>query len=114
TALGTLQAFSLITSEKGGAVLEMHRLVQLSTQKWLELQGSITKWQEEALRLLSEKFPQGNYEDWVTCEALSPHVQVVVGYVFRSNSCQLQRASILNNVSWYDKELGRYVAAYEK
>ena len=55
TALGTLQAFSLITSEKGGAILEMHRLVQLSTQKWLELQGGITRWQEEALRILSEK-----------------------------------------------------------
>lgn len=37
TALGTLQAFSLVTSEKGGSTLEIHRLVQVATQRWLEL-----------------------------------------------------------------------------
>ena len=39
TALGMLQAFSLVTSEKGGVSFEIHRLVQVSTQRWLELRS---------------------------------------------------------------------------
>jgi hypothetical protein len=39
TAIGTLKAFSLVTAEKGGASFEIARLVQVSTQKWLDLQG---------------------------------------------------------------------------
>ena len=35
TALGVLQAFSLISAEKGTESFEMHRLVQLSLQRWL-------------------------------------------------------------------------------
>ena len=35
TAMGTLQAFSLITAERAGESFEMHRLVQLSTQQIL-------------------------------------------------------------------------------
>ena len=56
-ALGTLQAFSFITVEKGGTDFEMHRLVQLSIQHWLELEGTINQWQEEALVPISEIFP---------------------------------------------------------
>jgi hypothetical protein len=37
TALGTLQAFSLIATKKGGEGFEIHRLVQVSTQRWLKL-----------------------------------------------------------------------------
>jgi len=33
-ALGTLQAFSMITAEKGEDIFEIHRLVQLSVQRW--------------------------------------------------------------------------------
>jgi hypothetical protein len=51
TALGTLQAFSLVAAEKGEASFEIHRLVQVSTQKWLELQGETAKWREEALKV---------------------------------------------------------------
>ena len=36
-AVGTLQAYSLIKTEKGGESFEVHRLVQLSTQRWLSL-----------------------------------------------------------------------------
>jgi hypothetical protein len=43
TALRTLQAFSLVTAEKTSENLEIHRLVQLSTQKWLKNKGKITQ-----------------------------------------------------------------------
>lgn len=37
TALGTLQAFALITAGVGGAGYEIHPLVQLATRNWLEI-----------------------------------------------------------------------------
>jgi hypothetical protein len=103
TALGTLQAFSLVTVEKGGASLEIHRLVQVSTQSWLELQSEIAKWQEEALKVLTAAFPSGNYGTWMTCEALSPHAQAVTQYAFTSNVNLLQCAELLHNMSSYYK-----------
>ena len=56
TALGTLQAFSLIAVEKGGTTFEIHRLVQISVQRWLEFQGETAKWQVEALKVLRAAF----------------------------------------------------------
>ncbi|MCJ1262558.1 hypothetical protein MMC22_002428 [Lobaria immixta] len=78
TALGTLQAFSLISSDKKGEAFEMHRLVQLSTLKWLEMQNEKPKWQERALGLLSANFPNGRFETWETCALYLPHVMIVI------------------------------------
>lgn len=56
SAIGTLQAFSLIRVETGGETFSMHRLVQLSTQNWLEMQSTLGDYQEEAVKMLSAKF----------------------------------------------------------
>jgi len=37
----------------------MHRLVQLSTQNWLEMQSTLGDYKEEAVKMLSAKFPDG-------------------------------------------------------
>jgi hypothetical protein len=114
TALGTLQAFSLIAAEKGGESFEIHRLVQVSTQRWLELQSETAKWREEALKVLTAAFPSGDYRTWVTCETLSPHAQVVARYIFTSNQNLLQHARLLHKMSSYDMEQGQYNLAYER
>ena len=114
TALGMLQAFSLIAAKKGGESFEIHRLVQVSTQKWLEHQGEMAKWREEALKVLTVAFPSGDYGIWVTCETLSPHAQAVAQYIPTSDQNLLQRAKLLHNMSSYDKEKGRYNLAYER
>jgi tetratricopeptide (TPR) repeat protein len=108
TALGTLQAFSLIGIEKGGTNYEIHRLVQLSTQNWLELQDTKARWQDEALELLAERFPSGEYGTWNECEVLSPHAQVAIGYMSTTRSHLLQHAKLLDSLARYDKTQGRY------
>jgi len=114
-AIGTLKAFSLITEEKDGAIFNIHRLVQLSTQNWLRLQHTLVEWQEKALNAVFANCPlDGRYEDWATWETISPHVQVVLEYVFRTESCQLKRASILHKASSCCNEQGQYGAAYER
>ena len=78
TALGTLQAFSLISSNKTGEAFEMHRLVQLSTLRWLEMQNEKLNWQNEALRLLSASFPRAEFETWEICALYLPHAMIVI------------------------------------
>ena len=56
TALGTLKAFSLIKEEQKGEVYVMHRLVQLSTQLWLESRKTLSEWQEKAMDIIEQQF----------------------------------------------------------
>ena len=111
SALGTLLAFSLITAETGGTSFEMHRLVQLSTRKWLEFQGEIMYWQQEALLVLSREFPNGEYKTWAACETLSPHAQTVLQYT-PPESNLTARAALLRNMAEYELERGQYEVAF--
>lgn len=73
-AVGMLKAFSMIKAESGDKVFSTHRLVQLATQRWLELEGEIDKWQEVALDSVCRCIPQTLYnQDWREWETISPH-----------------------------------------
>lgn len=112
SALGTLQNFSLIGAQRGGADFEMHRLVQLSLQRWLR--GSREKWQCEVIAVLSQRFPVGDYVNWKECEKLSPHAQTVLAYTDASEQGTLQRAQILYNLARFDGEQSRYQMAEQR
>ena len=74
-AIGTLKAFSMIKAESGDKVFSTHRLVQLATQRWLEVEGEIDKWQEIAFRSVCGCIPQTVFKrDWREWETISPHV----------------------------------------
>ncbi|KAK2021824.1 TPR-like protein, partial [Colletotrichum zoysiae] len=60
-ALGTLKAFSFI-SEAKGRTIDMHRLVQLVTRKWLENHGRLAQYVGDALHVLTRAYPQGVYD----------------------------------------------------
>jgi hypothetical protein len=84
-AIGILIAYSFVAAEEeGGTTFTMHPLVQLSMRKWLAIHGEMEKRTEEALSLLSAKFPVGVYGNWKICEALQPHADTVLGYRYTS------------------------------
>ena len=114
TALGVLQAFSLISAEDGGSGYEMHRLVQLATRKWLEMQGTKEKWQEKALLVLADIFPNGRFESWATCESLLPHAQMVTQYKNAKEGCPEEFAHLLTNIACFDMRQGRYEIAHTR
>lgn len=87
----------------------MHRLIQLSVQKWLMLQKVIEEWQEKALSTVSRSCPShGEYEYWTAWEAVNPHIQIVKGYAVSTNSALLHRASMLSREAVYQKTQGRH------
>ena len=111
TALGILQAFSLISVGNGGSEYEIHRLVQLATRRWLEMQGTKVKWQERALLVLANMFPVGEFENWTVCESLMPHAQTVSEYEYVNEACLEQFAHLLMNMAYFDSLQGRYEIA---
>ncbi|KAI9779071.1 MAG: hypothetical protein M1839_007737 [Geoglossum umbratile] len=46
--------------------------------------------------------------------SITPHVQAVLGYDLRTESCLLQRAGILNGEGWYNREQEQYEVAHDK
>jgi tetratricopeptide (TPR) repeat protein len=113
-AIGVLIGFSLVHSQADGENFDMYPLVQLSIKKWLEIHGEIEQRKEEALHLLSQKFPTGKYRNWPICEALEPHVQVVLRYDYNSQLCRLERAKILHNSADFALARGNYEVAMKR
>ncbi len=111
-ALGTLQSFSLIAKVANTETYEMHRLVQLSTQAWLEVQNTTTNWRNKALHVLAEHFPNGSYfEYWQDCETLLPHARAILQYQCFSDDACLDCAKLLENLACFDYTQGRYDTA---
>ncbi len=113
-AIGILIRFSFVIEGKEQGGFEIHRLVQLATRKWIETFGEIQRVQEEALRLISQHYPDGEYRNWTICEALEPHAQIVLNYFFDSKDCKLQQKSLLHNGAWFALRRGRFNISEER
>ncbi len=111
TALGILQAFSLISAGDGGSGYEIHRLVQLATRRWLEIQGTKEEWQKKALLVLADMFPSGKFKNWTTCENLLPHAQTVTQYENANKAYPERSAHLLRRMARFDTNQGRYEIA---
>lgn len=112
SALGMLQAFSLIEAERGGETFEMHRLVQISVKRWLGTNRG--KWQDDVLKTVSDRFPLGDFENWKECEMLSPHAHAAISHADSTSVNILRRAKILHNLARFDEEQSRYELAEKR
>jgi tetratricopeptide (TPR) repeat protein len=107
--IATLRDYSLIgasTSEQ----FEMHRLVQFSTQTWLKIRDELESWQGRYVDILDAAFPSGDYETWLVCRALFPHVQMLMSdsYRIKEKRYREKRAAVLYRGAWYTSDSGRH------
>lgn len=115
TALGTLQAFFLVSAQKCGEFFEMHQLVQLATKSWLELSEVLTTWQENALAVVEGKIPKRFATNGNEYDTLLPHAQVVLTYNNIGPDYMLIRAELLCFVANFEAQiLCRYSNSYAK
>ena len=113
-ACGILQAFSLISVINEAENFSLHRLVQLFTVTWLDMREERSFFQEQALRILSKKYPTGAYDNWKMCTLLAPHVQVILSYhPTTSKPSFLRRAQLLYNLACFEVKQGRYESALQ-
>ena len=114
-AIGTLDAFALISQEIQGKTYSIHPLVQASVHYWLEQRNQKTDCAGQALRLLAEEFPNEEYEHRETCESMLAHAQAVLCHerTSENDNDKRHRALLLYNVSHFDRLQGRYMSAYQ-
>ncbi|OHW91700.1 kinesin light chain [Colletotrichum incanum] len=110
-ALGTLKAFSFISEAKNNTV-DMHRLVQLITRKWLKNNGRLTEYAEQAVKVLSDIYPYGDHENRHICRDYLPHANALLRIkTTGSRNSDLLRASLLHCVAGYFSYLGQWKGA---
>ncbi|PSN58606.1 hypothetical protein BS50DRAFT_614816 [Corynespora cassiicola Philippines] len=109
----TLTSFSLVEMSADGREFEMHRLVQFSTKKWLELHKELERWKEAYAVLMDDSYPVGQYENWPVCQALFPHAQAAADSQPRDEAARKAWASVLFKAAWYASERGLYERAHE-
>jgi tetratricopeptide (TPR) repeat protein len=112
--INTLASYSLVEmSGADGSEFEMHRLVQYSTKKWLELSGELEGWKERYVALMDRSYPVGEHANWKVCQALFPHAQAAADS--RPGNAEVKAleawASVLYKAAWYADEMGQYEAA---
>ena len=108
-----LSSFSLVAMSADGSVFEMHRLVQFSTKKWLELYGELEVWRGRSSTLMDINFPLGELENWPVCQLLFPHAHAMVNNQPKDTHALKAWASVLFKAAWYMREIGQYNKAQE-
>jgi len=113
-AVGVLKAFSFITAGTKDKTLNMHRLVQLATRKWLIAEKIAKVWAEEALLILSDLYPYGSHENRGVCDEYLPHAYTVLGCRLPlSANTAVARASLLHRISGLMLGQGQWKKAEE-
>ncbi|QYS99511.1 hypothetical protein H0G86_006637 [Trichoderma simmonsii] len=109
-ALGILKAFSFVTETSGS--FDMHRLVQLVTRKWLTSRGTISRFSSEALLIVSNMYPRGEYETRTKCAAYLSHANAVLQLNgLKSKDEKKARASLLSRIAEYFNFEGKWSQA---
>lgn len=103
----TLRNFSFISCMTDATSFEMHRLVQLATQKWLEVHGQFERWQQQFIRHLSREFPTGEYENWEKCQLLSPHIQSAILHRPSADDSLQDWTQLLYRAAWFSLRKGK-------
>ncbi|KAK5081233.1 hypothetical protein LTR05_008027 [Lithohypha guttulata] len=110
--ISTLEAYSLIKSAASDNLFTMHRLVQHSTQKWLELQDKLLDWQERFVQILINACPpDAGLKNWSRWQALWPHVRTATAYSLLDKDILTGWAQLLYSASRYGTHHGQLKVA---
>jgi tetratricopeptide (TPR) repeat protein len=100
-SIDTLLAYSFITASPENETYDIHRLVQLAIRKRLIASKTEVKWVKEALMLLSDQFPNGDYDSWKSCAVLFPHALKVLEMDIYSPAEAIALGILQSKVGWY-------------
>ena len=115
TSLGVLQSFNLVTTRAGLQSVQIHRLVQRFVRLSLQRDSATQKWQEIALACVSKDYPtEIGVAEWPICDALAPHVHVLMSYNYKTVEARLNLAHLLCWAADFDIERGMYIQALER
>ena len=106
-----LRNYSFISVNTDRVTFEMHRLVQLATQTWLQSHNHIGNPQQQFVTNLNAAFPDGKYENWGTCQILFPHAQKAAQHEPGNDKALNDWADLLYWAARYAKNTGKLAEA---
>jgi tetratricopeptide (TPR) repeat protein len=112
-ALGELRDYGLIYPGAVADTFTIHRLVQVTTKKWLKESKLDVQWARAALMTIANKFPTpGNIPSWPECAAWLPHASNILQFpLFRTSADQAALATLHLKVGHYYFRTGRWSEA---
>jgi tetratricopeptide (TPR) repeat protein len=106
-----LNSLMLVKTSIGGHHFNMHRLVQYTTRRWLELHGELEAWMKKYVMIMRAYFPFPEHEHWEVCQYLFPHTQHVANYRPTDRAMLRLWASLLLDTSLFAHDQGNNTAA---
>jgi tetratricopeptide (TPR) repeat protein len=91
----------------------MHALVQFCTRVWLSSFGDAAQWEQRFVALMAQELPSGEYENWVRCQQLLPHVEPLFESEPAGEEAWKAWAQVLSNAAWYLWMQGSYSTAQQ-
>lgn len=108
-----LISYSLVEMSSDSTEFKMHRLVQLSIRKWLEINHILQDRFDAYVNVISDHYPHGHYDQWIMYHQLYPHVQAALQLLPTDERLVPTWASLLDRVRWYLLTLKKYDQAYQ-
>ena len=102
----TLCSYEFISTTGDGTIFEMHRLVQLATRRWLEMQGQLERWKAQSVYNLDFFMPSRQFENWARCQVLFPHIKCIAKLQLQESSAFLQRSWLILKAAQYANDKG--------
>ena len=112
-AIGTLKAFGFIKERLRGESYDMHRLVHIAMQSWLNLKDELTSWNEKTLKQIADTFPLPAHENKTMWTMYLPHAQCIIASTKFCSGLEESRWGILDNVGKCFDITGKYAEAEE-
>ncbi|KAH8750222.1 hypothetical protein F5883DRAFT_227773 [Diaporthe sp. PMI_573] len=109
-AIGTLKAYAFITQREEQDAYDIHRLIRLATQNWLQEKKEWEECTTSAIHRLAEVFPPPKHENRDIWMKYLPHAQTALEFRESAKDKKAER-SFLSNVGNALYELGRYKEA---
>jgi hypothetical protein len=109
--IAMLRDYSFIFITADITTFEMHRLVQLATQRWLKIDNSFERWGLQFMSNLDKAFPPGRFENWKGCRSLFPHAMMAYQTKLIGEEAIVAQASLLLCSGLYALGIGAYVDA---
>jgi hypothetical protein len=110
-AIGTLVGFGFLKQQTDKRFYNMHRLVHLVIQSWLETNNETSIWTQRVSKRLTEVIPYGGHEDSDKWTAYLPHGFQVAKSTEFAVLPEQQRISLTDRIGHCYNTLGQYVAA---
>ncbi|KAH6983308.1 P-loop containing nucleoside triphosphate hydrolase protein [Ilyonectria sp. MPI-CAGE-AT-0026] len=104
--------YSLVEVTAELDVFEMHALVQFCTQLWLSVVDT-QRWKRKFLKVISDLYPPGIYENWMKCQRLDPHIDSIITEQPSNSEDVLRWTRLLTNAGQYRWMKGMYEEAKE-